>query len=137
MNLDRRDALMRMLFGAGMVGLRSLATGAGRGGQLVVTDDPHGAAKGADVLYTDVWISMGQEEETERRRRDLAAFRIDETLVAEAADHVVVLHCLPAHRGEEITADVLEGPHSRVWLQAAHRRTAMRGLFAWVLGSPS
>ena len=119
-----------------LVGLGALATGAGRGGQLVVTDDPDGAAKGADVLYTDVWTSMGQEEETERRRQDLAAFRIDEALVAKAAEHVVVLHCLPAHRGEEITADVLEGPRSRVWLQAAHRRTAMRGLLAWLFGGP-
>src|ERR1700683_4498592 len=84
----------------------------GRGGSVQMTDDPGQAAKGAAVLYTDVWTSMGQEDE-------------------RAASDAVVLYCLPAHRGEEITDDVLEGPRSLVWRQAAHRRTAMRGILAW------
>ncbi len=118
-----------------LVGLRSLAQGAGRGGEVSVRHDPLEAAAGADVLYTDVWTSMGQEEEAARRRRDLAGYQIDERLVAVAVEEAVVLHCLPAHRGEEITAEVLEGPRSRVWAQAAHRQTAMRGLLAWLLGA--
>jgi ornithine carbamoyltransferase len=78
---------------------------------------------------------MGQEEETERRRRAFAGFTVDEKLVAGAAPDAKVLHCLPAHRGEEIDASVLEGPQSVVWVQAAHRRTAMRALFAWMMGA--
>ena len=78
---------------------------------------------------------MGQEDDAERRRVDLQRFRIDRQLLDAAAPHARVLHCLPAHRGEEITAEVLEGPHSAVWTQAAHRRSAMRGLFAWLMGA--
>jgi ornithine carbamoyltransferase len=98
-----------------------------------VVDDPGQAAKGASVLYTDVWTSMGQEEERSARLKAFEGFTVDEHLVEETADDAVVLHCLPAHRGEEITDGVLEGPRSRVWRQAAHRRTAMRGVLAWVL----
>jgi ornithine carbamoyltransferase len=104
-----------------------------RGGTVQVTDDPGQAAKGAAVLYTDVWTSMGQEEEAAARRAAFAGFTVDEELVDRAASDAVVLHCLPAHRGEEITDGVLEGPRSLVWRQAAHRRTAMRGILAWVL----
>jgi ornithine carbamoyltransferase len=106
----------------------------GRGGSLQVTDDPRQAAKGASALYTDVWTSMGQEEERAARLRAFEGFTVDDDLVALAADDAVVLHCLPAHRGEEISASVLEGPHSVVWRQAAHRRTAMRGVLAWAVG---
>jgi ornithine carbamoyltransferase len=100
-----------------------------------VTDDPRQAAKGASALYTDVWTSMGQEEERAARLRAFEGFTIDDALVGLAADDAVVLHCLPAHRGEEITDAVLEGPRSVVWRQAAHRRTAMRGVLAWALGT--
>ena len=114
--------------------LRAEAERIGRGGSLQVTDDPRQAAKGAAALYTDVWTSMGQEEEREARLRAFEGFTLDDDLVALAADDSVVLHCLPAHRGEEICASVLEGPRSVVWRQAAHRRTAMRGVLAWAVG---
>ena len=102
------------------------------GGDLVVTDDPVEAADGAAVLYTDVWTSMGQEEERRERMAAFAGFGVDEALVARARSDVWVMHCLPAHRGEEISAGVVDGPRSVVWLQAANRMHAMRGLLAWV-----
>ena len=97
-------------------------------------DDPVAAASGADVLYADVWTSMGQEAEADVRRRDLATFTIDQHLLDSASPEAIVLHCLPAHRGEEISHEVLEGSSSRVWRQAAHRRTAMRGVLRWIMG---
>lgn len=103
------------------------------GATLVQVESPDEAAEGVDALYTDVWTSMGQEAEVERRREDLRGYRIDEQLVALAGPDAIVLHCLPAHRGEEISAEVLEGPRSRVWRQAAHRRTAMRGVLRSVI----
>jgi ornithine carbamoyltransferase len=103
------------------------------GGDVVLSDDPKTAAEGADVLYTDVWTSMGQEEERERRLRDLAGFGIDAALVARAAPEAIVLHCLPAHYGEEITEDVLYGPHSAVWDQAENRLHAQKALMALVI----
>jgi len=102
-------------------------------GTVQVTDDPGRAAKDAAVLYTDVWTSMGQEGERATRLAAFAGYTIDAALVECAATDAVVLHCLPAHRGEEITDEVLEGPRSLVWREAAHRRTAMRGILAWVL----
>jgi ornithine carbamoyltransferase len=115
--------------------LQAFADGAGRGGAVQLTDDPAQAAKGAGALYTDVWTSMGQEEERAERLAAFAGYTIDEALVDLAAPDAVVLHCLPAHRGEEITEAVFEGPRSVVWKQAAHRRTAMRGILSWVVGS--
>jgi ornithine carbamoyltransferase len=112
-----------------------LARRAGRGGSLAVTADPAEAASDADALYTDVWTSMGQEDEAAARRRSFAGYRIDAALVARAAPSAVVMHCLPAHRGEEIAAEVVDGPKSVVWRQAGNRRTAMRGLFAWLVGA--
>jgi ornithine carbamoyltransferase len=106
----------------------------GRGGSLYLTHDPDEAVADAGALYTDVWTSMGQEEESDRRRRDFAGYGIDARLLAKAGSAAVVLHCLPAHRGEEISAEVLDGPRSVVWRQAAYRLDAMRGLFAWLLG---
>jgi ornithine carbamoyltransferase len=103
------------------------------GGSVAVGRDPREAAEGADILYTDVWTSMGQEEERERRLRDLAAYRIDEDLVRLASDRSVVLHCLPAHYGEEITEDVLYGPRSAVWDQAENRLHAQKALMALVI----
>ncbi|MHB8682061.1 MAG: ornithine carbamoyltransferase [Acidimicrobiales bacterium] len=102
------------------------------GAEVELTQDPAEAAAGADVLYTDVWTSMGQEEETELRRKAFAGFTVDEDLLVLASPGAVVLHCLPAHRGEEISAAVLEGPRSAVWRQAANRMHAMRGLLAWL-----
>lgn len=100
---------------------------------VVATEDPAEAVAGADAVYTDVWASMGQEEEAERRRRDFAGYTVDEALMERAAPGAVFLHCLPAHRGEEVSAGVLEGPASRVWPQAANRRSAFRGLLAFLL----
>jgi ornithine carbamoyltransferase len=103
------------------------------GGEVELTQDPRKAATGADVLYTDVWTSMGQEEQRERRLRDLAGFGIDETLVGLANDDAIVLHCLPAHYGEEITEDVLYGPRSAVWDEAENRLHAQKALLALVI----
>jgi ornithine carbamoyltransferase len=98
-----------------------------------LTHDPHEAARAADVLYTDVWTSMGQEEEREERLRDLAGFGIDETLVRLAGEEAIVLHCLPAHYGEEITEDVLYGPQSAVWDQAENRLHAQKALMTLIM----
>ena len=103
------------------------------GGEVELTHDPREAAEGADVLYTDVWTSMGQEDEREQRLRDLAGFGIDETLVGLANDDAIVLHCLPAHYGEEITEDVLYGPRSAVWDEAENRLHAQKALLALVV----
>jgi ornithine carbamoyltransferase len=103
------------------------------GGKVELTHDPREAAEGADVLYTDVWTSMGQEEERDRRLRDLAGFGIDETLVGLANDDAIVLHCLPAHYGEEITEDVLYGQRSAVWDEAENRLHAQKALLALVV----
>jgi ornithine carbamoyltransferase len=103
------------------------------GGNPELVHDPREAASGADVLYTDVWTSMGQDEERERRLRDLAGFGIDEELVRRAREDAIVLHCLPAHYGEEITEDVLYGPQSAVWDQAENRLHAQKSLMALVM----
>jgi ornithine carbamoyltransferase len=119
--------------GDDLAALQGFADRVGRGGTVQMTDDPGSAAKDAAVLYTDVWTSMGQEDERATRLAAFAGYTVDADLVEKAAADAVVLHCLPAHRGEEITDEVLEGPHSLVWREAAHRRTAMRGILAWVL----
>jgi len=103
------------------------------GGSVELGHDPREAAQGADVLYTDVWTSMGQEEEKERRLRDLAGFGIDDELVGLAGDEAIVLHCLPAHYGEEITEEVLYGRQSAVWDQAENRLHAQKALMALVI----
>ena len=115
-----------------VVGWAEAATQAS-GGSVGVHRDPRAAAEGADVLYTDVWTSMGQEEERERRLRDLAAYRVDDDLLRLASDRSVVLHCLPAHYGEEITEEVLYGPRSAVWDQAENRLHAQKALMALVI----
>jgi ornithine carbamoyltransferase len=104
----------------------------GLGGRGLVTDDPAEAVAGADAVYTDVWTSMGQEDESAARIEAFAGFTVDEPLMKKAAPHAIVLHCLPAHRGEEIAAEVVDGPQSRIWPQAANRMHAMRGLLAWL-----
>jgi ornithine carbamoyltransferase len=103
------------------------------GGTVEFSGDPAESARDAQVLYTDVWTSMGQEEERERRARDLAGFGIDGDLLGLTKEDAIVLHCLPAHYGEEITEDVLYGPQSAVWDQAENRLHAQKALLALVV----
>jgi ornithine carbamoyltransferase len=103
------------------------------GGSVELFDDPREAVRGADALYTDVWTSMGQDEERERRLRDLDGYGIDDELVRLASGDAIVLHCLPAHYGEEITEPVLYGPQSAVWDQAENRLHAQKALMALVI----
>ena len=107
------------------------------GSEVTVTDDPLDAARGAHALYTDVWTSMGQEEESARRLQDFAGYQVDGTLLAAAADDAIVLHCLPAHRGEEIAAEVLDGPASRVLDQAENRLHVQKAVLAALVGGAS
>ena len=100
------------------------------------THDPTEAVEGADAVYTDVWASMGQEAEAGHRREAFAGFTVDEALMVGTADGAVFLHCLPAHRGEEVSSEVLDGPHSRVWPQAANRMHAARGAARLAAGAP-
>jgi ornithine carbamoyltransferase len=103
------------------------------GGSVVVVNDPRRAAEGAEVLYTDVWTSMGQEEERGSRLRDLAGYGIRDELLALAEDDAIVLHCLPAHYGEEITEEIVDGPHSAVWDEAENRLHAQKALMALII----
>jgi len=103
------------------------------GGRFSTTTDPRAAVDGAHVVYTDVWASMGQEDEAAARRQAFAGFTVDAELVAGAAPDAIVMHCLPAHRGEEIAADAVDGPRSRVWPQATNRMHAARGALAWLV----
>src|SRR5690349_393644 len=103
------------------------------GTTIVVTDDAKAAAEGADVLCTDVWVSMGMSG-AEQRLADLSSYSLDENALALAAPDAVVLHCLPAHRGEEIAAAVIDGPRSAVWQQAANRMHAARAVLTHLLG---
>jgi ornithine carbamoyltransferase len=111
---------------------RAVAT-ARASAEVEIVNDANTAVRGADVLYTDVWTSMGQEDERERRLRDLAGFGITQELLAQAADRAIVLHCLPAHYGEEITEAVLYGPQSAVWDQAENRLHAQKALMALLI----
>ena len=104
------------------------------GGECTVTTDPVEAVKGADVVCTDAWTSMGQEDERSERLMAFADYQVDEALIAQASDRAVFLHCLPAHRGEEVAAEVIDGTSSRVWRQAANRMHAARGLLAFLAG---
>jgi ornithine carbamoyltransferase len=103
-------------------------------GTLRQVDDARDAVKNADVVYTDAWVSMGLEEETARRRVDLADFQVNEALMALANPEAILLHCLPAHRGDEISNEVLDGAQSRVWRQVFHRRSSMMGVLRWIKG---
>ena len=106
---------------------------AGLDGKPVVTDRPADAAKSADAVHTDVWASMGQEDEADVRRRAFEGFQVDGTVMAAAPEHAVFMHCLPAHRGEEVAAAVVDGPQSRVFPQAHNRLHAFRGLLRFLL----
>ena len=105
------------------------------GGAVDVTNDPHEAVRGADAVYTDVWTSMGQEEEAAVRLAAFAGFTVDDDLMAVAGPQAWFLHCLPAHRGEEVAASVIDGPRSVVWQQAANRMHGARAVLAELLGA--
>ena len=104
------------------------------GGSVTVTDDPSEAVTDVDAVYTDVWASMGAEDEAGRRRRAFAGFTVDQVLIGRARPHAVFLHCLPAHRGEEVSAEVVDGRQSLVWEQAENRMHTARGLLLYLLG---
>ncbi|RLC68093.1 MAG: ornithine carbamoyltransferase [Chloroflexi bacterium] len=143
---DGNNVATSLLFGAGLLGMnftiagprgyemspgvwalgKRLATESGS--QLLSTYDPHEAVAGADVIYTDVWASMGQEEEAAERARIFAPYQVNEALVAAAKPDVIVMHCLPAHRGQEITDGVCDGPHSVLWDQAENRMHAQKAI---------
>lgn len=108
---------------------------AGNKTEVLLTNDPELAAKEASVLYTDVWASMGQEEEADDRMPIFQPYQISDQLLSLADKDAIVLHCLPAHRGEEITEEVIEGSHSRVWDQAENRLHAQKALLASILGA--
>jgi ornithine carbamoyltransferase len=103
------------------------------GGSVQWTADPAAAAAGADVLVTDTWVSMGQESEYEERIAPFLPYAVDEAALARAATHAIVLHCLPAYRGKEIAAAVIDGPQSVVWDEAENRLHAQKALLAWLL----
>lgn len=102
------------------------------GGEIVVTTDPAVAVSDADVIATDTWISMGMEQEAEQRKRDFSGFTVDSDLMAKARPSAIFLHCLPAYRGFEVSAEVLDGPQSVIWDQAENRLHAQKALMAWL-----
>jgi len=116
---------------------RFLAEGVNRsgttGGSVQLVRDPEEACRGAHFLYTDVWTSMGQEEESERRRRDLSAYQLNIDRLHDAAPGARVLHCLPAHRGEEITEELINHPQSAVFDQAENRLHTQKALLEWLI----
>ncbi len=146
---DGNNVATSLLFGAGLLGMDFTITGppgyelpadvwalgqqfAAASGMLA-THDPHEAVAGADVIYTDVWASMGQEAEAEERARIFMPYQVNEALVAEAKPDVTVMHCLPAHRGQEITDAVCDGPHSALWDQAENRMHAQKAILVKLL----
>lgn len=144
---DANNVAFSLALGAGLVGLEfRIASPHGYGfsesdleriarvGEAKVFARPSEAVSGVDVVYTDAWTSMGQEDEAEQRRADFVGFQVDQKLMESAAMDSIFLHCLPAHRGEEVTDAVLDGTQSRIWPQAANRMHAARGLLVWLLG---
>jgi ornithine carbamoyltransferase len=113
---------------------RARELAAASGGRLTFGHDPREAVAGASVVYTDAWTSMGQEAETEERRDAFAGFRVDDALLDAAGPDVVAMHCLPAHRGEEITSAVMDGPRSLIWEQSENRLHVQKGLLVELLG---
>jgi len=115
-----------------------LAWARAQGAAIAVTTDPHAAVSGADCIVTDTWLSMDAEGGggggREKRHNMLAPFRVDERLMAEAKTDAVFMHCLPAHRGEEVTAGVIDGPQSIVWDEAENRLHVQKGILAWCMG---
>ncbi|MBC7550592.1 MAG: ornithine carbamoyltransferase, partial [Cellulomonas sp.] len=107
-----------------------------RGGNIVILHNPHVAVESVDVVATDTWVSMGQEDEAAGRGAPFGPFRLDAASLALAAPDAIVLHCLPAYRGKEITADVIDGPQSAVWDEAENRLHAQKALLCWLLEQP-
>jgi ornithine carbamoyltransferase len=103
------------------------------GGSVTVTEDPQAALDGADVLATDTWVSMGQETEKDAREAPFRPYALDSAALARAGDNAIVLHCLPAYRGKEISADVIDGPQSVVWDEAENRLHAQKALLTWLV----
>jgi ornithine carbamoyltransferase len=129
---------MRLAAPAGYAGddsvlRRAREIGSSTGARVEVVDDAHAAVSDADIVYTDVWASMGQEDQAADRARNFAAYQVNAALLAGAPDAALVMHCLPAHRGEEITSDVLDGPRSIVLDQAENRLHAQKALLEAVL----
>jgi ornithine carbamoyltransferase len=143
---DGNNVAVSLIFGAAMLGMDFAIAGppgyelpadvwalgqklaAASGSTLLATHDPHEAVAGADVVYTDVWASMGQEEEAAERARIFAPYQVNEELMAEAKPDAIAMHCLPAHRGQEITDGVCDGPHSALWDQAENRMHAQKAV---------
>jgi ornithine carbamoyltransferase len=149
---DGNNVAHSLLFGASLVGMDIwVATPPGyepqgevvtkakgfaqrMGSQVALTHDPQEAVRGADIIYTDVWASMGQEEEREERLRVFQPYQVNARLVAQAGRSPLVMHCLPAHRGEEITDEVIEGPHSIVYTQAENRLHLQKAILLLLMG---
>lgn len=148
---DGNNILHSLLYGASKVGMDlSIATPKGYGpkyeildealrksletkGKIVLGDDPALAVKDADIIYTDVWVSMGQEAQTKKRNEDFRGFQVDQALVARAKPDCLIMHCLPAHRGEEITDEVMDGPNSIVFDQAENRLHVHKAILLMLL----
>lgn len=111
---------------------RAQEIAAEQGGSILVTTDAASAVAGADAVATDTWISMGQEAEKEQRVRDFAGYTIDSALMSHAKSDAIFLHCLPAYRGYEVTADVIDGQQSVIWDEAENRRHAQKALLVWL-----
>lgn len=114
---------------------RAEAIAAGTGGSVRTVPDPEAAVAGADVLVTDTWVSMGRESEAGERLAALAPYRLSSELARLAAPHAIVMHCLPAYRGKEIDAEVLDGPQSVVWQESENRRHAQKAVLTWLLAA--
>lgn len=149
---DGNNMAHSLLFGAAKVGMDAVvacpqgyepserylelarADAEAAGTSIEVTRSPAEAAEGAICVYTDVWASMGQEEEATKRRQDFQGFMVDDAVMRAAAPQAVFLHCLPAHRGEEVTADVADGPQSRIFDQAENRLHVQKAVMLWLMG---
>ena len=105
------------------------------GGRLVFGQEPEELVRGADIVYTDAWTSMGQEAQTEARRDAFAAYRIDDELMEAAGPNAMAMHCLPAHRGEEITSSVMDGPRSLIFEQSENRLHVQKALLVELIGT--
>ncbi len=125
---------LRLAFPAGYEPDAAILERARGAARIVTTHDPREAVAGADVVNTDVWTSMGQEEESARRMRDFAGYCVDESMMESTTDRSIFLHCLPAHRGEEVTDGVIEGPRSRVFDEAENRLHAQKAIMATLMG---